>query len=66
MSWNELCRLRKLRESKATLERFNKASTAEIDGAVQELHMHCELLKLVKKDLDSMYGSIRQAALHLQ
>ncbi len=57
------CRLRKLKESRATLEKFNKASSSEIDGAVQELQMHCELLKMIKKDMDSIYSTIRQASL---
>jgi hypothetical protein len=52
--------LRKLKESRATLEIFHIASSAEVDGAVQELHMHCELLKMIKKDMDSIYTTIRK------
>jgi hypothetical protein len=42
------------------LDKFQRASSQEVDGAVQELHMHCELLKMIEKDMDSIYSTIRQ------
>ena len=44
------------------LDKFQRASTEEVDGAVQELQMHCELLKMMKRDMDSIYSTLRQGA----
>ena len=57
-----ICRVKKLRESKSMVDKFQRASTEEVDGAVRELHMHCELLKMMKRDMDSIYSTLRQGA----
>ena len=41
------------------LERFDKASSSELEAALTELEMHSQLLKMVKADMDAIYHSIR-------
>ena len=45
------------------LERFDQASSAELEAAATELNMHCQLLKMVKADMDAIYSSIRYSFL---
>ena len=46
------------------LEKFDKASSGELEAAVGELDMHCQLLKMVKADLDAIHYSIRYKIVH--
>ena len=54
-----MCRLKRLRDSRRALEQFDKASSSRLDAAITELQMHCQLLRMVKQDMDHIYHSIR-------
>lgn len=51
--------LKRLKASRESLESFDKLSSKHVDAAVAELQMHCQLLKMVKADLDHVYQRIR-------
>ena len=56
---NKICRLKRLKDSRRALEQFDKASSSRLKTAINELQMHCQLLRMVKQDMDHIYRRIR-------
>ena len=55
------CRLQRFAQMKKQLESLDRDTIRQVDSACKEISRNCELLTIIKQDLDSVYRSTRCA-----
>ena len=53
------CRLQRFGQMKKQLESLDRDTIRQVDSACKEISRNCELLTIIKQDLDSVYRSTR-------
>lgn len=55
------CRLQRFTQMKKQLDSLDKDTIRQVDSACKEITRNCELLVIVKQDLDTIYKTTRRA-----
>ena len=53
------CRLQRFSQMKKQLDSLDKDTIRQVDSACKEISRNCELLTIVKQDLDTIYRTTR-------
>lgn len=53
------CRLQRFAQMKKQLDSLDKDTIRQVDSACKEISRNCELLAIVKQDLDTIYRTTR-------
>ena len=53
------CRLQRFAQMKKQLDSLDKDTIRQVDSACKEISRNCELLSIVKQDLDTIYRTTR-------
>lgn len=54
------CRLQRFAQMKKQLDSLDRGTVRQVDSACKEIARNCELLTIVKQDLDAIYKTTRQ------
>ena len=54
------CRLQRFAQMKKQLDSLDRGTVRQVDSACKEIARNCELLIIVKQDLDAIYKTTRQ------